>query len=54
MNQVKLIESGVTKESLGLMTVPFQLVQIIVPILIGNFFLIKKPLSLFFKNYPVR
>ena len=54
MNHVKLIESGVPKEILGLMTVPFQLIQIIVPILIGNIIVFKKPLNLFFKSYPFR
>ena len=49
-----MIEAGVPKEILGLMVIPFQLIQIIAPILLGNLVNIRKPLTFFFKSYPIR
>lgn len=49
-----MIEAGVAKEVLGLINIPFQIIQIAAPILIGNLIVVKKPLTLFFKSYPIR
>lgn len=49
-----MIESGVPKEKLGLMNAPFQIVQILTPILIGNIANSNRPLDLFVKIYPIR
>ena len=49
-----MIEAGVPKEKLGLMNAPFQIVQILTPILIGNIAKTNKPLDLFIKIYPIR
>lgn len=51
---VKLIEMGIKKETIGMINIPIQILQIIAPILIGKFFTLKKPLNLFFKLYPIR
>jgi hypothetical protein len=49
-----MIEAGVPKEKLGLMNAPFQIVQILTPILIGNIANTNRPLDLFVTIYPVR
>ena len=54
IRSLKMIEAGVPKEKLGLMNAPFQIVQILTPILIGNIANTNRPLDLFVKIYPVR
>lgn len=54
IRSLKMIEAGVPKEKLGLMNAPFQIVQILTPILIGNIANTNRPLDLFVTIYPVR
>lgn len=54
IRSLKMIEAGVPKEKLGLMNAPFQIVQILTPILISNIANSNRPLDLFIKIYPIR
>lgn len=57
MTRVKfsiMIELGLPKEIIGIMNVPFQIIQIATPIFIGKFLNLKKPLGLYFNAYPMR
>ena len=54
IRSLKMIEAGVPKEKLGLMNAPFQIVQILTPIFIGNVANVNRPLDLFMRIYPLR
>jgi hypothetical protein len=51
---VKIIESGISKETLSIMNVPFQVIQVVVGLSIGNFICNEQPLELFLKVYPIK
>ncbi len=54
IRSLKMIEAGVPKEKLGLMSAPFQIIQILTPIFFGNLANVSKPLDVFLKIYPMR
>jgi len=54
IRSLKMIEAGVPKEQLGIMTAPFQIIQILTPIFFGNLVNVSKPLDLFIRIYPIR
>jgi PAT family acetyl-CoA transporter-like MFS transporter 1 len=54
MTGLKLIQNGVTKDSLALLAVPLIPLQIILPFLISKYTTGRQPLNLFVKSYPFR
>jgi PAT family acetyl-CoA transporter-like MFS transporter 1 len=51
---VKMLEAGVHRETLSLITVPFQLIQIVISMSIAKCIPTARPLDFFHKIYPIK
>lgn len=51
---LKLVESGIPKEKLGLVAIPLIPVQIVLPVFIAKYTAGPKPLDIFLKAIPYR
>lgn len=54
MLSLKLVESGIPREKLGLMAVPLVPVQIILPLIISKYTNGPKPMNIYLKYIPLR
>lgn len=51
---IKLVELGVSKENLGLMSVPLMPVRVLLAVLIGKYISGPTPMTVYHKVYPYR
>jgi PAT family acetyl-CoA transporter-like MFS transporter 1 len=54
MTGLELIERGVTRDSIALLAIPLTPLQIILPFVISQYTVGRKPLNIYIKAYPFR